>query len=675
MSVHKLFKKLLNESVFIKKNDEKPDKSAINEGIEADAVGNLTIKNIIPTIFYGTYHGLRVPSAVKKGKSVPYWDKKHFTYPFVGIYGCSEKPALAASHGREVSFIRDRLGKMEAYPIVQLILDRQVANGTGIPEDVFIMFPKMAISSAGNVGTRKSESLFNIYDINNAYSMSSYPYNVQQALAVDKDGRIYIDSYKNGGTVILPAARNTQMVSGVMLYLDKLTEDDLVKLAGLSDGTGGHDKFAREFTGDLTLNRVGGMLGSFMSGVGHTSAEGKFNPTFAKRIDTGGNPKYGRFDKFAKENLLTTDNGEIDFQAVREWIREAPSKEIVKKLIIPYILPVPFDKTYCWREVTPQLRVKFRDDIRLVNALTKKEKHSLDDELDNDSEIEVISDDIVEFDIDSDGGAILPTNDDSGDGGVGESFDDIVFGRDAYPICEAEISGVSSHGVITKKGYMEIFNRAANYHNETMMVIVRRRDEPLTRDDGTTVEGMDVKRTFARVLFDNTELTDTDRQYGPVDETGALLKSSSGTLDYSQIFEQYGAILDKNAPKAFKCKRLAGYLISFKYDPDIEEERKRDRRAGFLNMYLQKLNEGKAELLNEPTVFDVLYVFDKEHGNFIFTGYANRSNLPTYKPDVPPPSSIDEKHLYSTGASGLHSVIVHASDRTNVPYAFNQGVK
>ena len=672
MSVHKLFKKLVSESIFTSKDGGKSDSTPVNEGVGVDAIGNLTRNNIIPKLFYGEYHGLRVPSAVKKGKSVPYWDKKHFTYPFVGIYGCSEKPALAASHGREVSFIRDRLGKMEAYPIVQLILDRQVANGTGIPEDVFIMFPKMAISSAGNVGTRKSESLFNIYDINNAYSMSSYPYNVQQALAVDKDGRIYIDSYKNGGTVILPAARNAQMVSGVMLYLDKLTEDDLVKLAGLSDGTGGHDKFAREFTGDLTLNRVGGMLGSFMSGVGHTSAEGKFNPTFAKRIGSGGNPKYGRFDEFAKENLLTTDNGEIDFQAVREWIREVPSKEIVEKLIIPYILPVPFDKTYCWREVTPQLRIKFRDDIRLVNALTKKENHSTDDERNGPDKIDVVSDDEAVFDVNSEDDVIPPTN---GDGDVVESYDDMVFGRDGHPICEAEISGVSSGGVITKKGYMEIFDRAANYHNETMLVEVRRRDIPLTRDDGTMTEGTDVKRTFARVLFDNTELTDTDRKYGPVDETGALLTSSSGTLDYSQIFEQYGAILDKNAPRTFKCKRLAGYLISFKYDPEIEEERKRGRRAGFLNMYLRKLDEGNAELLNEPTVFDVLYVFDKEHGNFIFTGYGNHSNALTYKPDVPPPSSIDENHLYSTGTDGLHSVIVHDSGRTKVPYAFNQGVK
>lgn len=656
MSVHSIFKKLVNESVFAKKCG-KTDIPDINEGVADGAVGSLTRNNIIPNIFGGRYLGLRVPSAMLPGKAMPFWDRIHFTYPFAGINGASNTAAIAARHGSESSFMRDYLIEKGELQSVKDILAMQVAQGTGIPSDVFVLFPRMLISSIGSKGTSKSMSLFNTKNLRDSYNLSLYPYNVQQALSVDTNaGKIYPDPSKKGGVVLRPLASGAQMSVGGMMYLDRLTKEDIMSLANLKYGSGGHEAFAEQFTGSSNPNhdRVGNILGSYMSGERYASDTNSVNPNFVNPIKNG-NPNYGKFRKFAEENDFVSEDGNIDYMAIREWILEADGEEIVDRLIIPYLLMSPFERTYCWRKLTPDKEKEFAQDITLYKALNGQLEAKGGEEPSIDIEH-------VEFEPYDD--SEEQSNDD-----VGESA--MVFCDCRGDVNESEGMDASVGGVINKNGYMAIFDRAATLHHSTIVLKPTLQEEPLKRDDDRTItKNEGYKRTFVRVIFENTKLMDEDFEYCPSNADG-IITSSSGVLDYSQIFNDYKDILDLNSPQKFKYERLVGYTISFKYDGDIERERETKRRKGLLNSYLESPN---AVRLNETTTFDVIYV-KTDKGNFIFTGYTNPNEGGyKYKPAVPPPDSIEQNRLYADMDSGLHSVIVHDKVRNVISYSYNKQV-
>ena len=647
--IHSIFKKVIKESALSDRNfgGGVSDKTkSVDEAFDDDSIGWLTRNNIIPIVFGGEYNGLRVRSAMKPGKRIPFWDRKHLVYPFVGINGCANSPALEAKHGNEASFMNSRLKSIDSDVDVRRILSQQVADGTGIPGNVFLIFPQIPISSVGTRSLNKSMSLFTTYNKKDSYSNSIYPYNIQQALSVNEKGNLYPNPSKRGGVVLCPIARKSQMASGGIMYADKLRREDVAQLGYLYD----RSIFANQFTGGdrVDFPRVGGLLGSFMSGAKLTNDL------------TNGNPKFGKFDEFANENGFMTEDGEIDFIEIRRWIREADSDEIVDKLLIPYLLKSPFDMTYCWRILRPEQRVGMKDEILVYNALNGRTGGSFESNLeDSESGDFEFSDDLEETE-------------------VGESVDLIFEEMPDGSIVESSDDTKEVGGDLSRQEFMAIFDHYVNSHAPTIAIIPKERATPLLRDDGRIkTKDSGVKRTFARILTKNTPKMDIDYKFCPKGLDG-IETSYSGVLDYSPLFSKFGDIVDSSLPQRFRYTRIVGYLISFEYDPAIEEEYQKNsnsgkkRTLGLLKYYMDSPNSVK---LREPTVFDVMYVKDGNSKNFLFTGYATKVNGRDIQPmGGEPPQAVDMNGLFADNDRGLHSTIVHDTGRINIHGNYNRNV-
>ena len=647
--IHSLFKQVINESVFSKKNENKAvskKATSVNEASDDDAIGWLTRNNIIPQVFGGEYNGLRVPSAMKPGKKIPFWDKRHLVYPFVGINGYADFPAIEAKHGNEASFMSSRLKSINVDSNVRNILSKQVADGTGIPGNVFLIFPQMPMSSVGTRNLNKSMSLFTTYNKRDSYSNSIYPYNVQQALSVDEKGNLYPNPSKPGGVVLCPIARKAQMASSGIMYADRLREDDVAQMGYLYD----RSIFAQQFTGSdrLDFPRVAGLLGSFMSGAVLTNEL------------ANGNPKFGKFDEFAKENNFITEDGEIDFIAIRGWILEADSSEIVNKLLIPYLLKSPFEQTYCWRTLRPEQKAAMRDDIAVYNALNGRSGGSFE------SNLEDVETGSFEF------------SDDLEETEIGESVDLVFETEPVGMVLEATDDTKSIGGDLSRQEFMAIFDHYVKSHAPTIALMPKERTAPLLRDDGRIkTKDSGVKRTFARILTKNTPKMDIDYKFCPRGLNG-LETSYSGVLDYSPLFSQFSEIVDGSMPQRFRYTRIVGYMISFEYDPSIEEayhkmsNSGKTRNLGLLKYYMESPNSVK---LREPTVFDVIYVKGGTYGNFLFSGYATRVNgRDVQQMGGEPPQAVDSDKLFADNVNGLHSTIVHDTERINIQGRYNRSV-
>jgi len=647
MSFHGIFKRVLNESPF-SKNVVKSS-SSVNEAADDSAIGWLTRNNILPQVFGGEYNGLRVPSAVVPGKAVPVWnDRKYTTYPFVGINGYADFPAMEAKHGNEASFMSGKLKSINADSNVRRILDAQVAAGTGIPGNVFLIFPQMPMSSVGTRSLNKSMSLFTTYNKRDSYSNGIYPYNVQQALSVDERGNLYPDPSKKGGVVLCPIARKAQMTSSGIMYADRLRMDDIYRMGYLDD----RSVFANQFTGSdrLDFPRPGGLLGSYMSGA---------------RVENdlrGGNPKFFHFDEFAKNNGFISEDGSIDFIGIRKWILEADAEEIATKLLIPYLLKSPMEMTYCWRVLTSDMRPAMKADIAVYNALNGRGS-SFEDTLgdvdsgtfDFESDAEEVDDDVAEsvvlkFEHPEDAEKILNESSDS-TGSIG--------------------------GDLSRQELMAIFDHYMKSHAPTIAIKPKEQGSPVLRDDGRIVtKHSGVKRTFARIITKNTPLMDIDYKFCPKGVDG-MSTSYSGTLDYSPLFSKFADVVDKSMPQQFKYSRIVGYMISFEYDPTIEEAYKKvygkgkTRSLGMLKYYMESPNSVK---LREPTVFDVVYITGGKYGNFLFSSYSRPMAKNVVQMGGEPPQEITANGLYADNVNGLHSVVVHDLDRINISGRYNMAV-
>ena len=648
MSFHGIFKKILNESTFAKSVDKA--KSSVNEVAEDSAIGWLTRNNILPQVFGGEYNGLRVPSAVVPGKPVPVWsDRKYTTYPFVGINGYADFPAIEAKHGNEASFMSGKLKSINADINVRRILDAQVAAGTGIPGNVFLIFPQMPMSSVGTRRLNKSMSLFTTYNKRDSYSNGIYPYNVQQALSVDAEGKLHADPTKKGGVVLCPVARKAQMSSSGIMYADKLRMEDIYQMGYLYD----RSIFATQFTGSDRLDflKPGGLLGSYMSGV---------------RVENdlrGGNPKFFHFDEFAQSNGFVAEDGSIDFIAIRKWILEADSEEIATKLLIPYLLKSPMDMTYCWRLLTPNMYNSMKSDIAVYNALNGKGQFFEDN-------LEEIDSGLFEFEAD----------DDAMDDDLAESFVLKFENPDDLQKMVSEASD-DSEQIESNLGFrrevMAIFDYYMNKHASTVAIKPKEQGSPVLRDDGRiATKHSGIKRTFARIITKSTPLMDIDYKFCPKGVDG-MTTSYSGVLDYSPLFSKFSDIVDKSMPQQFKYSRIVGYIISFEYDPAIEEAYRKvygkgkTRSLGMLKYYMESPNSVK---LREPTVFDVIYVKGGKYGNFLFSSYSKPMSKNVTPMGAEPPPEVVSNGLYADNMNGLHSVLVHDLERINIAGRYNTSV-
>ena len=96
------------------------------------------------------------------------------------------------------------------------------------------------------------------------------------------------------------------------------------------------------------------------------------------------------------------------------------------------------------------------------------------------------------------------------------------------------------------------------------------------------------------------------------------------------------------------------------------------RNLGLLKYYMESPNSVK---LREPTVFDVIYVKGGTYGNFLFSGYATRVNgRDVQQMGGEPPQAVDSNKLFADNVNGLHSTIVHDTERINIQGRYNRSV-
>lgn len=644
MSIHSIFKNAVNESAFSDYFKKRLDNPFVNEVYDDNAVGWLTRNNILPQMFSGNKNGLRVRAALKNEQQVPNWNMKYLTYPFVGINGYSLEPAMVAKQGNYASYMRDNLTTLSSYADVKSVLAKQVSNGTGIPGDGFLIFPKIPIETASTRNFSKSLSVFTPRNKRDFFSEKIWPYNVQQAFSVDDKGNLYVDENKPGGVVLYPVARSaqrgSQVASSALLIVSKLNDYDLAKIASLDD----RSVLAREVTDK------GGMLHSYFSG--------------ARSFDNfqNGNQNYKNFQKFAEENGLLLEDGSIDVEGVRRWIETQPTNVVLDNLVKPYLLMTPFDRTYCLRTIGIRDRIRMKGDVAVFKALCSIGGDSFEtnlEKVENGQNVGV-SDNDDHFDVTYEEGSEF-----------GESEKPPVF--QGFGINESEGSGRE----VGTAELMEVCRKYIISHKPTFMMIPKERLAPQIRDDGkirTKSEG--VKRTFVRILTENTPFNEIDQKFCPKDFMG-MIPSHSGVLDYSGLFAAYPDMFDENAPRMFKYTRIAGYMVSFQYDPELEEECKRVsghgklRFNGALNYYIESPN---GVMYREPTIFDVLYVHaDKSgaYGDFIFSGYATNGNNGNSMPPQQIVEEIESKGL-SAGSSEMHSAATYGFGFQKIPYSYNK---
>ena len=643
MSIHDIFKTAVNESVFSYYLSGRVSSKKVEEAYDDNAVGWLTRKNVLPSIFKGTMNGLRVPSAATG--PVPVWgDSKYLTYPFVGINGYALHPAIEAKQGNASSYVGSNLERIsKSVASVSDVLARQVSEGTGIPPDAFIIFRKIPITSAGDAANRRSMSLFSQFNVNDMYRTSTYPYNVQQALGVDGEGKLFVDRRKRGGVVINPVAKTSQMKSTDLMRLHPLTVGDVAELVEKL----GKKTVAEQLTGDSNLSfpKAGGMLGAYMSGARDVGSL------------PGGNPDYKDFGKFAEENGFETEDGAIDFMKVRAWVVDpsTSAEDIAERLVIPYLLMSPFGRTYCWKRITPAEAEALASDIAVYQALSKEGGADISSIASSPPDGD--EDDSVEFD----GG------DSDADGeGVGESVVSEAAPGPETPDVGAELVATD---------LMRICRWYRRAHNPTLLMGPRIRPDDLLRDDGRVkTKSSGVKRTFVRILSDTTELVDVEKKLFPFGMESLEL-SHSGTLDYSPLFDEFKGILDQSMPKRFPYMRIVGYMVSFEYDLDLERAyyrgpgNRKIRFRGLLEYYTEN-----GRMFRNPTVFDVCDIDGGKYGNFLFSGYAAPSaRTGTKRATTPPPAAVDENGLEAS-ATGLHSYAVHGTMHAVVPVAYNRAV-
>lgn len=669
MSFHAIFKKMVNESSFMK--DIAAKASAVNEAYDDNALGWNTRNNILPQVFGGDKHGLRVPDAMKRDEGgkllapIPVWKKNGKTqsiYPFVGINGYSNTSAMAAAHGRAASFMRDKLNSIRNNYSVRQILAAQVAAGTGIPANVFLIFPQNPISAVGKNGTKRSASYFYTYNDKDGYSKSIYPYNIQQALSFDTErGMLYPNPEKPGGTILIPIARKgsrSGYTAHDLMYASKLRNDDLGRLACLDDPK----VFAEEFTGSGRMDwpNVGGTLRSYMSGANMSN-------------NLGANQDFGNFEKFAAENGFLPEGGsrqDIDYMAIREWILTAGAGEIIEKLIKPYLLKAPFEMIYCWRPISSaQEDCKVtQDDINVYNAITGA------------GNFEDTAEDIenAEFDITDDGddvGGELEEGDDVGESIVFYTVDDA--GRF---INESDEKGSTSvEALTTGSGFWAVCEKFMRGHKPLVSIAPKNRDMPLLRDDNRIkTKDSGLKRTFVRFLVDKPVpgLAELDAKFAQTNVDGRL-SSYGGTMNFSPLFKTYSDRVDESMPQTFKFWRLVGYMVSFKYDPDIEAAARkmyghgRESAMGYLRYYLESPD---AVMERGTTGFDVMYVRSSEFGDFLFSSYAQPAgkNVEIAGSDFPP--EVSQNNLAADNIDGPHSVLFHDIERIRMPTNYNTNV-
>ena len=670
MSFHSIFKKVVNESSLTTRHSD------VNEAADDSAIGSLTRNNILPMIFSGDRNGLRVPSAMRSGKPAPYWGDEYRTYPFAGINGYANSPAIVAKQGNQASYMKDRLERIGNNPDIRSVLESQP---NGIPADVFLMYPQMPISSVGIKGYKKSASSFTAYNTRDAYRRSLYPYNLQQALGVDANGKLFVDKDNPGGIVLSPKSRDASRNTKELMYAHKLEMSDICSLLG------DNRRFATEFTGsdNLQFPRVGGLLKSYISGA-----------PFDNPIHDG-NPVYGDFNLFAHEmsadgydfigwgdddfsrkcvETLMQDCGgsalfderyaEINYIEIRRWILESPLEEVAELLVVPYLLMTPYEKTYCWYDLTSEKAStpKYVNAIRVFNALTSNTPFAGggDGEAEGGESGEQLFEESAEM-------TALPSEDHSFKT-VSEAME---FMNEAYDRTLGLEFAVNSTTV------MSLFNEYIHRPRPTIMFKVRTDVEDMLRDDNrVATRRQGVKRSFARILSNTEDITAMDRFYYPKDDGGQLIMSRRGTLDYSQLFKKYSALLEEGAKKRFNYVRIVGYMISFTYDPDVENACLKLTTHGMpsgTKLFEFYSKSPDASRFHEVTTFDVLYIRGGEYGDFLFSGYTpigSGSRL-SYG-DVPP--EVADSGLLANFKDGLHSVMVHDFNRINMTTNYNVAV-
>jgi hypothetical protein len=206
---------------------------------------------------------------------------------------------------------------------------------------------------------------------------------------------------------------------------------------------------------------------------------------------------------------------------------------------------------------------------------------------------------------------------------------------------------------------------------------------PLKRfDDRIETKRQGVKRTFARIMVPGAEalpgvdLLAIDQLFAPRDQQNNIIMAESGVLDYSPLFREFAEVLDmKGMPRKFRYLRIAGYMVSFEFDPELENESRKvghgKLRAGpMLDKYM---NSGEGVRFHEANSFDVFYINGGEYGKFLFSGYA-RPPKDGVVDGGAPPAAVVENRLFADNVKGLHSDVVYDRGRINMPTAYNKAV-
>lgn len=650
MSLHKFFTEAVKKYNF----DIPPKaKTDINE---AYGMEKSTRNNILPSIFSGEYGGVRVPSALKDTSKVPFWGAKYATYPFVAIEGYSETPTQFGSvKGREHSFINDKLGRISTNDSVKNILRRQISsNPNAIPGGGTILFPDFPISVAGSRANSRdinkagptSLSVLTSKNTSDTYRQGIYPLNVQQALSIDDNGKLYPNDKKDGGIVLVPYGHGRGIVSDSskpMCMISPLRREDLISVAGLDNPK----KFCDDLTG--TGGGVGGLLLIAIR-----------NGRLGDGIANNANPTYGDLAQFLSF-IGMKDTSEAAVSAMIPQIRNliinaCKTKDgqlkIVDKLIIPYLLKSNFDSTYCLRPVPSDVLEKHSNDVAVYQALLGE--GSFEDTLK-----QIYSDeDYFDFDDENTG--------EESDSEIGESISVSESSEDTPNVNNESLA--ANLMVAIRRFIQYPMNTTISFSPKTTVL-------GSTRENGdviTSHEGL--KKTFIRfITSDGIEETDENFLKGGF-SNGEV--STRGTLDYSPLFEKYKELFRDDMPRKFKYYRFVGYMISVPYSPEIEEAAKKSahgrvRGSAMFREYMSRNNE--LEFV-EPTIFDLIYIKGGDgYGDFIFSGYDKK--IPKAKQILMGdaiPEEIISNGLIEDPVVGLHSYAVHDVKRRYMHNAYNK---
>lgn len=677
---------------------------------EADsATGRHTTKNILSDIFNGSQCGLKIPSALKDGNAIPWWGSARRSYPFVGINGYSNSSSIESQLGKETGFVKQRSAELETMfgsENVDSVINKQVTSGNGIPKSGFIFYYKNDISTVGSrLGTggkaASSESVFNPKNVSTVIKRVG-DYAIQQAFTVvhDVDGdTLKIDENGNGGIVLIPSvmssekasARTNRHVDNNIFRVIKMTDHHLgelvVKLGGAkyiaelitgasvgNDGTpikgtvgGDLNKFfknSRAVKDEITRHEKDAEIGKEMRKLGNKKTDepvDNWTPPspIENPIKNGGNPSFGKYDELVNSLIGGSrarikyngaivnefDDNNIDDDKYRSNIAYYVRYVILTKyandirglcndIVKPYLLMTPFENTY------------------VVRGLTTDERS--DESIQKAYEVYTL---------------------------LRTSYGDNM----KFDIAESVSSGSVVDTTFNGSALIEIFNgivTGSNRHQTFVFTQNEQKVETKRDNENILVKHVGTKRMFIRICYGNLNKLPIDDVFSS--RHGDLFQTSSSTLDYSKIFNDFPGVLDESMPHSFKTTRFCGYVVTFYNDDAIEDDfaakhsdlgvDTENYALELLKAYTESANMNDL-LIDEPIVFDVVYFHPCKYNDmgFISSGYEqitdkyDTSTMLTPCPyDVSTGGALNGGQLYSTVYRSYKNIIVSTAYNTKL---------